>query len=69
MRIVFISQSDSGGAGLAALRLHCALMSEGVDSWLLCFNKSCTEKNVIAVNRPFCWKIVEHLPLPIYYNK
>lgn len=69
MRIVLISQSDSGGTGLAALRLHRALMSEGVDSWLLCFNKSCAERNVVAVNRPFCWKIVEHIPLPIYYNK
>lgn len=69
MKIVIISQTDSGGAGIAALRLHKALLKEGVDSSFLCFNKCSKEKNVVLVKKPLQAKLVEYLPLPIFNNK
>ena len=69
MKIVNISYSDSGGAGIAALRLHKALLAERIDSILLCFNKSSNDKNIIEVNRPLLSRLTEHLPLPIFNNK
>src|SRR6185436_5009212 len=35
MKVVHISTSDSGGAGIAAVRLHNALLSAGMESFLL----------------------------------
>ncbi len=39
MRVLQISTSDRGGAGIAAVRLHLALLKEGVDSQLLTMYK------------------------------
>ncbi|MFN8144963.1 MAG: glycosyltransferase [Bacteroidia bacterium] len=39
MKVVHLSTSDRGGAGMAAVRLHLALLSEGVDSHLLTLYK------------------------------
>jgi glycosyltransferase involved in cell wall biosynthesis len=39
MRVVHFSTSDRGGAGIAAVRLHLALLDEGVDSHLLTLYK------------------------------
>lgn len=69
MKIVIISQSDSGGAGIAALRLHKALLAEGIDSYFLCFNRRSTDKNVIEIKKKIAFKVVEHLPIPIFNNK
>ena len=38
MRILHISTFDSGGAGTAALRLHEAMLSAGLDSQILVMN-------------------------------
>lgn len=69
MNIVIISSSDSGGAGIAALRLHKALLSIGATSHLLCFNKSSNIENVIQIVKPLYCRVLEHLPLPCWNNK
>lgn len=40
MRVVHLSTSIQGGAGIAALRLHSALLAAGIDSWLLAISGS-----------------------------
>ena len=40
MKILQVSMSDSGGAGIAAVRLHQALLNQGVDSKLLTLKKT-----------------------------
>jgi len=48
MRILHVNHSDlSGGASIAAMRLHLALLKEGVDSKFLALNQSSTEPGVI----------------------
>lgn len=69
MKVVHISSSDSGGAGIAALRLNKALNSIGVDSSLLCVHKSTNNDKVIRYNIPFISKLVAHSHLPILQNK
>ena len=39
MKVVHISTSDTGGAGLAAYRLHKALLSQGIESCMLLASK------------------------------
>lgn len=48
MKILHISTSDSGGAGLAALRLHKALASQGIDSKMLVSQKLSDGENVFV---------------------
>lgn len=51
MKIVHISTSDKGGAGIAAVRLHNALLSRGVDSsFLSLFDSGRTEALSCFVN-------------------
>lgn len=69
MNVVIISSSDSGGAGIAALRLHKALLAIGENSHLLCFSKSSNIKNVVQIVKPLYCRILEHLPLPCWNNK
>ena len=69
MKIVHISSSDSGGAGKAALRLHKALLSQDIDSRLLCLHKSEESPNVYQIDEPLWSKIIRHIPLPIAQNK
>ena len=40
MKILQVSMSDSGGAGIAAVRLHLALLDKGVDCKLLTLKKT-----------------------------
>lgn len=47
LKIVHISTYDSGGAGSAAIRLHQALIKEGVDSKVICLQKQTTSDSVI----------------------
>ena len=60
MKIAIVSSSDSGGAGIAALRLHKALMAYGVDSSMLCLHKRTNTPKVYEYKRSFfvCNKII-----------
>lgn len=71
MNILIISSSDSGGAGIAALRLHKALMAGGVNSSMLCFNKSTNTPNVYRtrINKYPHIKLLEKLPISFRQNK
>jgi hypothetical protein len=49
MRVLHLSTSDiRGGAGRAAYRIHRALLSNGVDSWMLVKSKHGTDRRVRA---------------------
>lgn len=70
MKIAIVSSSDSGGAGIAALRLHKALMSYGVDSSMLCLHKTTDTPNVYEYKKSFFAKVIDHLPfIPYKQNK
>lgn len=49
MKIVHISKDDCTGAGVAALRTHCALLQQKVDSKMLVFNKKSNVDKVFQV--------------------
>ena len=49
MKVVHLSLSDSGGAGLAALRINKALRSIGVDSRMLVADKSSKDDSVVQI--------------------
>ncbi|MBQ3582417.1 MAG: glycosyltransferase [Alistipes sp.] len=67
MKVLILSSSDCGGAGIAALRLHKALMSYGIDSSMLCFYKGTDTNQVYQVKKKLSVKILEKLPI-IYRN-
>ena len=69
MKIVIVSSSDCGGAGIAALRLHKALLAYGVDSSMLCLHKTTNEEKVYAFHKSILTKVIEHLPIPYRQNK
>lgn len=69
MKVVHISSSDSGGAGIAAQRLNKALCDIGVDSRLLCVHKSSGASNVEQFKIPLSRKLLYHSRLPIGQNK
>ncbi len=49
MKILHISTSDtSGGAAIAAMRLHKAMLAEGIDSTFLCLNRSINDDDRIV---------------------
>lgn len=53
MKIIHITYSTSGGAGIAAYRLHLALLDIGIDSSILCVkNKIRNAPNVFVVEKP-----------------
>lgn len=66
MKIAIVSSSDSGGAGIAALRLHKALMSNGVDSYMLCLHKESNTPKVYEYKKPILTKVIDHLPFIPY---
>ena len=54
MRIIHLSTTDSkGGAGLAAYRLHTALLNKGVDSVMCVQRKYSKDSSVHVANKPF----------------
>ena len=69
MKIVHILSADSGGAGLAALRLHQALLASNIDSHILCFYKQSKVPHVVCVERTTCTKILMRLPIPFKNGK
>jgi glycosyltransferase involved in cell wall biosynthesis len=46
MKILHISTTDTGGAGLAALRLHTSLLEQGYNSSFLCLHKTTNVEKV-----------------------
>ncbi len=73
MRVVHLVSQDSGGAGRACIRLHQALLNEGIDSIVLTNNKTSSLPSVyrIAQSKPqkLMEKIRPHLaglPLLLY---
>ena len=74
MKVLHLSESDSGGAGRATLRLHQGLQRIGVDSQILVQLKYSDNKAVLAPRTTFgkfCakLKLLEHLdalPLKLY---
>lgn len=70
MKITIVSSSDSGGAGIAALRLHKALMASGVDSSMLCLHRATDIPKVYEYKRSILSKVIDHLPfIPYKQNK
>lgn len=68
MKVVHISFSDSGGAGLAAFRLHRSLLAAGVDSKMLVADKKSDDPNVIRVEKSKDLNVY-HLPANIVLRK
>ncbi len=56
MNILNISESDAGGAGIAALRVHNNLVNFGINSKLLVLKKSTSDDNVVLVTDDFIQK-------------
>ena len=53
MNVVHIIYSTSGGAGIAAYRLHLGLLNEGVNSRIICLkNKIENAPSVVVVEKP-----------------
>lgn len=69
MKITIVSYFDCGGAGIAALRLHKALLQSGIDSSMLCISKATNTPKVYEYKRSLITKIIEHLPIPYKQNK
>jgi|LauGreDrversion4_2_1035121.scaffolds.fasta_scaffold03025_6 glycosyltransferase involved in cell wall biosynthesis len=57
MKIVHISYSDNGGAGIAALRLHNALLLNGINSKFICLIKTTNNREVYQ----FCPKPISRI--------
>src|SRR5690606_31422176 len=53
MKVVHLNTSDFGGAAMAAINLHVALLEQGVDSHLLTLNKTRHDIPQHAVVAPF----------------
>lgn len=51
MKVLHISTIDGGGAGLAAYRLHKALLKEGIDSLMLVAEKTVDENTIIQAEQ------------------
>ena len=68
LRILHISKSDSGGAGIAAFRLHQAMVNNGIDSKMLCLQTfRQQESSVTKFSDSIFRKILRSTRLP--FNK
>ena len=48
MKVLHINQSDvSGGAAIAAMRLHKVMLAQGIDSHFLCYENNIRDDNTI----------------------
>ncbi|MDQ8188857.1 glycosyltransferase [Roseibacillus persicicus] len=52
MKILHICNSDGGGAGIAAFRLHLALRAEGIDSWMAVRDRKNEACKVVTLDSP-----------------
>ena len=50
MKVVHISYRDTGGAGIAVLRLHRSLLKQGVESRVLVAEKRSSEQTVVVAD-------------------
>lgn len=69
MKVVHISYSDQGGAGIAACRLNKALNMCGVDSVMLCIEKTTSDSTVHQYRISSIARRIEHLHIPVRQNK
>lgn len=56
MKILLISTSITGGAALAAFRLHRSLIDKGIDSRILTLDGDCDDNNVVCYKPVFAFK-------------
>lgn len=63
MKVLHICTFDSGGAGLCCLRIHQALLNQGIDSNVLVMEKSCEDTRVVEFGKwlNVCRKIFNKL--------
>ncbi|PAF45194.1 glycosyltransferase [Helicobacter sp. 11S02596-1] len=73
MKILHLVSQDSGGAGRACLRLHLALLKQGIDSVMLVQTKTSDIPSVVRLAKTKTQKIIEklrpalcNLPLAFY---
>ena len=72
MKIVHISTSVEGGAGLCTLRIHKGLLKQGIDSTILCLYKTDEIENIVFFKnkkRSFFMKILKVLGYKNKYDK
>lgn len=76
VKILHLSTQDDGGAGRAALRLHQALLQQGIDSKMLVQRKTSDLSTIQATNHntfqkacSFFRRILERLPLLLYKKR
>ncbi|SEH05542.1 hypothetical protein [Candidatus Venteria ishoeyi] len=68
MKVLHISTSDSGGAGIAALRIHKEMLINNINSTFLCLNKTSDIANVIQFPKfypRFYHRLLSKLGLPL----
>lgn len=51
MKVVHISTSDNGGAGLAAYRLHRGLLEQGIESHMIVANKTKSDDTIVQAEQ------------------
>ena len=63
MKVLHICTTDSGGAGLCCLRIHQALLNQGIDSKVLVMEKSSTDPRVAEYGKylNICRKVLNKL--------
>ena len=69
MKVVHVSYSDTGGAGIAALRLNTALGRYGVDSSMLCIDKHTSDPSVHQYRVGSIARRIKHLHIPVRQNR
>lgn len=69
MKVVHLLYSDTGGAGIAACRLHAALRGQGVDSRMLCIDKTSPDPYIYRYRIRSLPRRIEHLHIPVRQNK
>ena len=68
MKVVHITASIEGGAGIAVCRLHGALKEQGVDSSILSFSTAVDDENRHQIRLSLLQKLILRSKLPIYNN-
>lgn len=66
MKVLHISTYQTGGAALAAFRLHRSLIKKGVDSRMLTLDGDCDDKNVVCYKPVFAFQKSKILKSTLY---